>query len=114
MSRTLPGADRLWQAGGVGAVVGAARGITLALLVCAAAALGRIPVWPALLVAAAVVGLFVLASRAADRFEGRVGSLLNVFGQLGRSDGGGFRLLGWICGSAGSPGGTPGAGAHPP
>jgi len=100
MSRTLPGADRLWQAGGVGAVVGAARGITLALLVCAAAALGRIPIWPALLVAAVVVGLFLLASRAADRFDGRVGSLLNVFGQLGRADGGGFRLLGWICGSA--------------
>jgi uncharacterized membrane protein YbhN (UPF0104 family) len=100
MSRTLPGQDGLWRASGVGVAVGAARGLTLALLVVAAAALGEIPFWPAPLVAAAVVGVFLLGSRAADRFDGHVGSLLRVFGTLGRADGGGLRLLGWICGSA--------------
>ena len=100
MARTLPGPDGLWRAGGVGVVVGVARGITLALLVLAAAALGRIPLWPAPVLAVVLVGLFVLGSRAADRFEGRIGSLLRVFGALGRTDGGGLRVLGWICGSA--------------
>jgi uncharacterized membrane protein YbhN (UPF0104 family) len=100
MARTLPRPDGLWRAGGVGAVVGVARGLTLALLVVGAAALGEIPLWPAPLVAAAVIGVFLLGSRGARRFDGRVGSLLRVFGTLGRADGGGLRLLGWICGSA--------------
>lgn len=100
MARTLPGPDGLWRAGGVGVVVGVARGITLALLVLAAAALGRIPLWPAPVLVVVLVGLFLLGSRAADRFQGRLGSLLRVFGALGRTDGGGLRVLGWICGSA--------------
>jgi uncharacterized membrane protein YbhN (UPF0104 family) len=97
MARTLPCSDRLWQAGGVGAAVAVARALALALLVFAAAALGRIPLWPAPLLAAAVAGVFLLASRGAHRFGGRVGSLLCVFGRLGRRDAGGPRLAGWIC-----------------
>ena len=95
MARTLPCSDRLWQAGGVGAAVGVARALGLALLVFAAAALGRIPVWPAPLLAALVVAAFVLAPRIARRCQGRFGSVLSVFAQLGRREG--RRLLLWIC-----------------
>ena len=100
MSQTLRGPDPLWRAGGVGAAVGVARGVSLALLVFAAAALGRIPVWPAPALAVAVAAAFLLGSRASRRCDGRLGSLLCVFGQLGRREGGGLRLLGWIFCSA--------------
>lgn len=95
MSRTLPCSDRLWQAGGVGAAVGVARALGLALLVFAAAALGHIPLWPAPLLALFVAAAFVLGPRLARRCDGRLGSALAVFGRLGRRDG--RRLLGWVC-----------------
>jgi uncharacterized membrane protein YbhN (UPF0104 family) len=95
MARTLPCSDRLWQAGGVGVAVGVARSLGLALLVFAAAALGRIPVWPAPLLAALVAAAFLLGPRVAQHSHGRLGSVLSVFGRLGRREG--RRLLAWIC-----------------
>lgn len=95
MARTLPCSDRVWQAGGVGAAVGVARALGLAFLVFAAAALGRIPLWPAPLLAALVAAAFVLGPRVAQRCHGRLGSVLSVFGRLGRREG--RRLLAWIC-----------------
>jgi uncharacterized membrane protein YbhN (UPF0104 family) len=99
LSRTLPGRDPVWRACGVGAAVALARTFALALLVLGAAAVGRIPLWPApLLVVGALVGL-ALCARLSRRVAGRVGSLLQTFRQQARSPRRGLDLLGWIAAS---------------
>ena len=79
MSQTLTGEDRVWRAGGIGGVVAAARTLALALLVLAAAAWGRIPLWPAPVLILVVAALVAVGVRLSHRTSGRVGSLLEVF-----------------------------------
>src|SRR5262245_10802494 len=62
-SRALDGDDRLWQAGGSLAVVGAARALVLAVLVVAGSIAGALPLWP-VLVLIAVTGVAALAAVA--------------------------------------------------
>jgi uncharacterized membrane protein YbhN (UPF0104 family) len=92
LSRTLPGGDALLRTSGVAAAVGAARAIGLALLVVAAATVGRIPLWPAPVVLAVVVAAVVFCIRLSTRFAGHVGAALQVF----RCPGAGVELGRWI------------------
>ena len=79
LSRTLPGADPVLRTCGVGAAVAAARALALAALVLCAAALGRVPLWPAPLVALLALGALVLGVRSSTRIAGRVAAALEVF-----------------------------------
>ena len=96
LSRTLPGDDRLWRAGGIAASVAAARTLVLAALIVPAAVVGRIPLWPAPLLALAVVVVLSLGTRFSARTAGRIGSLLQIFRSIGRSPREGAALFGWI------------------
>jgi uncharacterized membrane protein YbhN (UPF0104 family) len=96
LSRTLPGEDKLWRAGGVAASVGAARTLVLAALIVPAAAIGRIPLWPAPLLALGVVVVLVLGTRFSARAAGKLASLLQIFRSIGRSPREGVALFGWI------------------
>jgi uncharacterized membrane protein YbhN (UPF0104 family) len=95
LSRTLPDGDRVLRAGGVGSVLALARAAALALVVLTAAATGRIPIWPAPVLALVAVGVFVGARRAGPHLGRRLRSGLEVFGSA-RSCG---RASGWIAGS---------------
>ena len=96
LSRTLPGDDRLWRAGGIAASVGAARTLVLAALIVPAAAVGRIPVWPAPLLVLGVGVVLFLGTRFSARTAGRLGSLLQIFRSVGRSPREGVVLFAWI------------------
>jgi uncharacterized membrane protein YbhN (UPF0104 family) len=79
LSRTLSGGDPLLRACGVGTVVAVARAFGLAALVFAAAAAGRVPLWPALVLLAVVVLALALCMRLSPRVAGHVGSVLQAF-----------------------------------
>jgi uncharacterized membrane protein YbhN (UPF0104 family) len=96
LSRTLPGDDRLWRAGGVGASVAAARTLVLALLIVVAASVGRVPLWPAPLLILAVACVVVVSVRTSRRAAGRLGSLLQIFRSVGQSPRAGATIFGWI------------------
>ncbi|MDX6409741.1 MAG: Lysylphosphatidylglycerol synthase region [Gaiellaceae bacterium] len=96
LSRTLPGEDRLWRAGGVAGSVAAARTLALAALIVPAAMAGRVPVWPAPLLALGVIVVLALGRRLSTSTAGRIGSLLQIFRSIGRSPREGAVLFGWI------------------
>jgi uncharacterized membrane protein YbhN (UPF0104 family) len=96
LSRTLPGDDRLWRVGGIAASVAAARTLVLAALIVPAATVGRIPLWPAPLLALGVVVVLAVGTRMSARTAGRIGSLLQIFRSIGRSPREGAALFGWI------------------
>ena len=96
LSRTLPGEDRIWRAGGIGASVAAARTLGLAAVIVAAAAVGGVPVWPAPLLALAVILVLAAGIRLGRNTTGRLGSLVQVFGSVRRSPAAGAALFGWI------------------
>jgi len=96
LSRTLPGDDRLWRAGGIAASVGAARTLVLAALIVPAGAVGRIPMWPAPLLVLGVGVVLFLGTRFSARTAGRLGSLLQIFRSVGRSPREGVVLFAWI------------------
>lgn len=96
LAQTLSGKDRLWRAGGVGTAVAAARTLVLAGLVLVAAPWGKIPLWPAPILAAAVFGGVFLCLRLGGRAAGHLGSLLRVFRALAGSRHEALRLSTWI------------------
>jgi uncharacterized membrane protein YbhN (UPF0104 family) len=96
LSRTLPGDDRLWRAGGIVTSVAAARTLVLAALIVPAAVVGRIPLWPAPLLVLGVGVVLFLGRRFSARTAGRVGSLLQIFRSIARSPRDGAVLFGWI------------------
>jgi uncharacterized membrane protein YbhN (UPF0104 family) len=96
LSRTLPGKERIWRAGGVSASIAAARTLALAVLVVAAAAIGHVPLWPAPLLAIAVLGALGIAVRTSSRAAGRLRSLLEVFNGIARSPRAGATLFAWV------------------
>jgi uncharacterized membrane protein YbhN (UPF0104 family) len=96
LSRTLPGDDRLWRAGGVGASVSAARTLALAALLVPAAAVGRVPLWPAPLLALGVLIVLAICIRLSGRTAGRVRSLLQVFRSIARSPREGVAIFAWV------------------
>lgn len=96
-SRTLDCRERLWTAAGVATAIGIARAPALALLVLAAAATTGFPLWPVLLLLAAVAAAGVVAFFARGWTpRGRVGHVLDVFRALGRSPGIAGSLVGWV------------------
>jgi uncharacterized membrane protein YbhN (UPF0104 family) len=93
LSRTLPGEDRLWRAGGISASIAAARTLGLAVVIVGAAAVGNVPLWPAPLLVLVVAIVYVLCRRLGRRATGRLGSFVQVF-RHARSAG--PAVLGWI------------------
>ena len=98
LSRTLPGDDAVLRTCGVGAAVGAARALVLAVLVFAAAAFGDVPLWPAPIVVLVVLALLWAGTRWSKRVAGHVASALEAF----RSPRTAVDLTGWVaCSFAG-------------
>jgi uncharacterized membrane protein YbhN (UPF0104 family) len=100
LSRTLPGNDRLWRAGGVAASVAAARTLVLAALIVPAATVGRVPIWPAPLLALGVLVALGIGTRLSARTAGRIGNLLQIFRSMASSPRQGvalFSLVGCSC-----------------
>src|SRR5207245_10409002 len=85
LAQTLPGPDRLWQAGGVAFTVGAMRFCASAGLIAAAALATPLPLWPAPVLALAAAGAVLLSSRLRRYARGRFSRLLHVVGMLIRS-----------------------------
>jgi uncharacterized membrane protein YbhN (UPF0104 family) len=96
LSRTLPGEDPVWRTCGVGAAVAVARAVALALLVLGAAAVGRIPLWPAPLLLVGMVGVTAVCVQLSKRVAGHVGSLLQTFRNQVRPPRKGLDLFAWI------------------
>jgi uncharacterized membrane protein YbhN (UPF0104 family) len=96
-SRALPGTDRLWTTGGAFAAIGAARALSLCLLLVAASAVGALPIWPIALaggaVAAAAAAAFLTRRK---QLTGRVAHALDAFRELGRRPAASLPLVGWI------------------
>ena len=96
-SRVLPHRERLWTAGGITAAVTAARAASVAALVAGAAALGRFPVWPVLLLGGvgAVAGAVALATRRCPA-RSRIAHAFDVFRALGSAPARAVTLFGWV------------------
>src|SRR5262249_43944296 len=92
LSRTLPGRDQLLRACGVGTVIGAARAVGLGLLIFVAAAVGRVPLWPAPIVIGVVVVAVAAGIRLSTRVAGRFAAVLQAF----RSPRDAFELSRWV------------------
>jgi uncharacterized membrane protein YbhN (UPF0104 family) len=95
-AQTLPGKERLWRAGGIAGVISLARSLALAGLVVAAAAWGRIPLWPAPILVAVVVAGVLIGARLSRRAAGHLGSLLEVFRTLRRLPKTAAALFAWV------------------
>jgi uncharacterized membrane protein YbhN (UPF0104 family) len=92
LSRTLPGRDPVLRACGVGTAIGAARAVALGVLIFAAAAVGRVPLWPAPILIFAVVAAVAVGMRLSTRVAGRVAAVLQAF----RSPRHAFELSRWV------------------
>jgi uncharacterized membrane protein YbhN (UPF0104 family) len=79
LSRTLPGSDVVLRTCGVGVAVAAVRALALAVVVLGAAMLGRVPLWPAPLVAVVVLAGFAVCVRSSRHLAGRVAAALEIF-----------------------------------
>jgi Lysylphosphatidylglycerol synthase TM region len=96
-ARALPGDDRAWRTGGAFGVIGAARALVFAIVIVIAAALGAVPLWPVVLLAAFVLVTGVVAFAARDRTpRTHVAHLVDAFREIGRSPVGGARIVGWV------------------
>jgi uncharacterized membrane protein YbhN (UPF0104 family) len=91
-SRTLPGSEPVWRTCGVAGAVGAARTLVLAALVVAAAAVGRVPLWPAGVLVLFVGVVVAVAVRFSTRVAGRGAALLQTFRTPRRN----LPVFGWI------------------
>jgi uncharacterized membrane protein YbhN (UPF0104 family) len=92
LARTLPGSDAVLRTCGIGAAVAAARALVLAVLVLGAAAVGRVPLWPAPIVVLVVLAALAVGTRLSTHVAGRVGAALQLF----RSPRAGVGIGGWI------------------
>jgi uncharacterized membrane protein YbhN (UPF0104 family) len=99
-SRALESPNAPWTSSGIFLVLGATRSFALIGLVAAAAALGALPLWPILVLAAIVsvaAGVAVVARRMQAR--SRPSHLLDAFRAFGRSPRACFAVVGWGIGS---------------
>jgi hypothetical protein len=94
-SKAIAGPDRLWTAGGVYTALGAARLLTLALLVVAASATGALPLWPVFVLCGVVLVLGTVALSSSRWRRHRIAHLLEGFAALERSPRDGIAVLGW-------------------
>lgn len=104
-SRAIDAPGRIWRAGGVYAALSAARCLSLATLVVAAAVTGALPWWP-VVVLCGFVGVLAVAGALSGRLRGlREGRLAQVFAGLAaleRSPRAIATVLGWTFGMAGA------------
>jgi len=98
-ARALGGTERLWQAGGIYAAMGAARSLVLALVVVAAAAIGALPVWPVFLLVGVVGFLATIAYIERNDRTHRFARVFQVIASIERSPRAAARVLGWTAGS---------------
>jgi uncharacterized membrane protein YbhN (UPF0104 family) len=96
LSQTLRGDERVWRAGGIGGAVAAARALCLSALVVVAAAWAQVPLWPAPVLAAAVLSLVFVCMRLSRRVSGHVRSLLQVFSSFRGSHRAAATLFAWV------------------
>jgi uncharacterized membrane protein YbhN (UPF0104 family) len=98
--RALPGEDRALRTGGALGVILAGRAIVFALVLVCAAALGAVPLWPVVGLAAfgCLAGAVAYAVRNRTP-QSHVAHLVDAFRELGRSPGGGVRIVAWIAAS---------------
>jgi uncharacterized membrane protein YbhN (UPF0104 family) len=96
-SRTLDHRDRLWTTGGAATAVGAARAVVLAVVVICGAAVGAVPLWPVLILAA-LVALALGTARFARgrRAQTHVAHVLDAFRALGSHPAAGLRIVAWV------------------
>lgn len=101
-ARALPNHDRVWTSAGVATAVSAARAPGLATLVVAAAAIAGFPLWPLLVLGAAMATAVSVALVARRRTpHAHVAHILDAFRALGRSPRAAVSLLGWVTGAMG-------------
>lgn len=96
-SRMLPERDRVLVATGIAAAIGFARAPSMAALVVAAAALGAFPLWPVLVLLAAVagaVGIALLSRRWTP--HARVAHVLDAFRALAQAPRAAVSLAAWV------------------
>src|SRR5581483_3783720 len=95
-SRAIEGPDRVWTAGGVYAAVSAGRCLSIAALVVAASVTGALPIWPVLVLCAAVAafGALALSSPRWRRYH-RVAHVLDGFAALERAPRFAAQVLAW-------------------
>jgi uncharacterized membrane protein YbhN (UPF0104 family) len=99
-ARALPGDDRAWRTGGALGVVGAARALVFAVVIVIAEALGAVPLWPVLVLAAVVCVAGVVAFGSRDRTpRTHVAHLVDAFREIGRSPAAGLRVVAWVAAS---------------
>lgn len=79
LSRTLCGSDPVWRTCGVATTIAVARAFGLAALVFAAAAIGRLPWWPAPLLLLIVAVALAVCMRLSTRVAGKIGAILQAF-----------------------------------
>jgi uncharacterized membrane protein YbhN (UPF0104 family) len=96
LSQTLPGADRLLRAGGVGAAMTALRALALGVLAAAAAFAGAVPWWTAAALAAGALTALAVFGCVGRRARGRLADVLAIFEVLRRSKWEAATLAGWI------------------
>lgn len=102
-ARTLPSRDRVWTSTGVATAIGVARTPALAVLVLAAAVLAGFPLWPLLVLVAAMAAAVVVALVARRRTpHAHVAHVLDAFRALGRSPRAAVSLVGWVTASTGA------------
>lgn len=95
-SRVLEGRDRLWTTGGVAAVVGAGRMLSLAILVLVAGLVGAFPLWPVLVCGAVVAAAVAVAVVARGwRPRAHVAHVLDVFRALAAVPRCALEVAGW-------------------
>jgi uncharacterized membrane protein YbhN (UPF0104 family) len=100
-SRAIQGPDRLWTAGGVYAGLGAARCLTVAIMVAAASLTGAMPIWPVFVLCGGVAAIAAvgLSSRRMRRHH-RIAHLLEGIAALERSPRAAAAAVGWTAGAA--------------
>jgi uncharacterized membrane protein YbhN (UPF0104 family) len=98
-ARAIGGPERVWTAGGIYAAMGAARCLTLALLVVAASLSGALPIWPVFVLfgVAGVLGAVAYIERN-DRTH-RLARLFRVLAAIESSPRAAAKVLGWTAGS---------------
>lgn len=96
-SRTLPGQDRLWRAGGVAGAVSAGRSLVLVPLAIVAARLAGFGMRPVLILGGAVAAAVVVALLARRWTPHRhVAHVFDVFRALGEAPRLAATLVGWV------------------
>jgi uncharacterized membrane protein YbhN (UPF0104 family) len=95
-SRRLEHAERLWTSAGAYTTIGAARALSVVVLVLGGYAVGALPAWPAVLAAVCAGAAVVVAAVARRRKPlSRAAHFFDAYRELGRDPRRAAPLLGW-------------------